>query len=76
MQVFSYTAIVEYDPDTKLYVGTVPSVVGAHSQGETLDELHANLREVVILCLEEAREHGEPLGSDTFVGLQKIDVAL
>lgn len=34
----TFTAIVERDLDTKLYVGYVPGFAGAHSQGETLDE--------------------------------------
>ena len=31
----TFTAIVERDPDTKFYVGYVPSFPGAHSQGTT-----------------------------------------
>lgn len=33
----TFTAYVEFDPETKLYVGTVPGLLGAHSQGATLD---------------------------------------
>jgi predicted RNase H-like HicB family nuclease len=47
------TAIIERDPDTNLYVGYVPGFPGAHSQGETLDELQANLREVIEMLLED-----------------------
>ncbi len=43
------TAYIERDPDTGLLVGTVP---GAHSQGATLDELSANLREVMDLLID------------------------
>jgi len=47
----TYTAIVERCPQTGLYVGYVPGFPGAHSQGETLDELNRNLREVIgMLC--------------------------
>ncbi|MBD2184078.1 type II toxin-antitoxin system HicB family antitoxin [Planktothrix sp. FACHB-1355] len=46
-----FTAIVERDPDTKLYVGYVPGFPGAHSQGETLEELQENLREVIEMLL-------------------------
>ena len=38
----TYTAVVERDPETGLYVGYVPGFPGAHSQGESLDELQAN----------------------------------
>ncbi len=53
MSVRTLTAYVEYDPETKLYVGIVPSLPGAHTQGATLQELRENLEEVVSLCLEE-----------------------
>jgi predicted RNase H-like HicB family nuclease len=46
-------AYIERDPESGLYVGTVPGIPGAHTQGETLDELHKNLKEVLELCLEE-----------------------
>ena len=40
---------IERCPDTKLYVGYVPGLPGAHSQGETIDELYENLKEVVAM---------------------------
>ena len=49
----TFTAVVEKCSDTGLYVGFVPGFPGAHSQGETLDELNDNLREVVAMLLED-----------------------
>ena len=49
----TFTAIVERDFDTKLYVGYVPGFPGAHSQDETLDELHENLQEVIEMLLKD-----------------------
>ena len=74
MTNYSFTAYVEYDPETQLYVGIIPSLPGAHSQGETLDQLQHNLREVVTLCLEESTARGEVIETDAFVGIQKIAV--
>ena len=51
------TAIVERCKDTKLYVGYVPGFAGAHSQGETLDELNKNLKEVTAMLLENGDPH-------------------
>lgn len=48
-----FAAHIEWDPETKLYVGIVPGVRGAHTQADTLDELQFNLKEVLELCLEE-----------------------
>ena len=67
----SYTAVVEHDAETGLYVGHIPGWPGAHSQGATLDELQANLQEVVAMLLED----GEPQLEAEFVGTQTIRVA-
>ena len=69
----TFTAYLEWDPETKLYVGFVPGIPGAHTQGRSLDELQQNLKEVLELCLEEYRSTGEDL--PRFIGLQQIEVA-
>ena len=69
-----FTAYVEFDPETRLYVGTVPGLPGAHSQGATLDELQKNLTEVIQLIVEERRARGETLDVEPFVGIQQIAV--
>jgi len=51
--VRTFTAYVEFDPETDLCVGIVPGIPGAHTQAATLDELQQNLKEVLELCLEE-----------------------
>jgi predicted RNase H-like HicB family nuclease len=67
----TYTALVEKCIDTGLYVGYVPGFPGAHSQGETLDELARNLKEVIEMLLEE----GEPKLEAEFVGIQNVVIA-
>jgi predicted RNase H-like HicB family nuclease len=56
MLVKTFSAYVEWDPETKLYVGIVPGIPGAHTQAATLDELRDNLKEVLELCLGEQLE--------------------
>lgn len=65
-----FTAVVERDADTGLYVGWVPGFPGAHSQGATLEELRANLQEV----LEMLVEGGPPRLTSEFVGTQTLQV--
>lgn len=67
----TFNIVIERDPDTNLYVGYVPGWPGAHSQGETLDELRRNLQEVLGMLLED----GEPKLESEFVGVQTIQVA-
>ena len=52
----NFSAVIERDRQTGLFVGYVPGFPGAHSQGTSLDELNGNLREVLEMLLED----GEP----------------
>ncbi|WP_298289095.1 type II toxin-antitoxin system HicB family antitoxin [Thiomonas sp.] len=67
----TFAAVIERCPQTGLYVGFVPGFPGAHSQGETLDELNRNLQEVIAMLLED----GEPQLEAEFVGIQNVAVA-
>jgi predicted RNase H-like HicB family nuclease len=67
----TFNVVVERDPDTGLFVGHVPGWPGAHSQGDTVEELRRNLQEVVSMLLED----GEPKLETEFVGVHTIQVA-
>ncbi|MBL8829502.1 MAG: type II toxin-antitoxin system HicB family antitoxin [Planctomycetaceae bacterium] len=66
----TFTAVIEHCADTGLYVGYVPGLPGAHSQGETVDELRHNLSEVISMLLED----GEPIHESEFVGTEQVSV--
>jgi len=70
----TFTAYLEWDPETKLYIGIVPGIPGAHTQAESLDELRENLKEVLGLCLEEYTGRIEEIPQ--FVGIQQIEVVI
>lgn len=67
----NYTAIIEKDVATGLYVAYIPDLPGAHTQGETLEELNKNLKEVVALVLEDGDDQ-QP--ESYFVGTQLVGV--
>jgi predicted RNase H-like HicB family nuclease len=64
----TFTAVIQLDPETRLYVGYVPGFPGAHSQAPSLDELNSNLHEVIEMLLED----GEPQFDAEFVGTQSV----
>jgi predicted RNase H-like HicB family nuclease len=70
----SMTAYVEWDEESRLFIGIVAGITGAHTQGATLEELEANLREVLALCVEE--QHLTLADIPKFVGLQQVEVAV
>ena len=67
----TYSAVIERDSDTGLFMGFVPGFPGAHSQGATLDELNANLREVIAMLLED----GDPILESEFIGVHNVAIA-
>ena len=62
-----FYVVIERDEDG-FYVGEVPQLRACYSQGRTIDELMANMRDVIALCLEEEPEYS-PL---EFVGVQRV----
>ena len=66
----TFTAVVERDPDTGLFVGYVPGFPGAHSQAATVEALRLNMAEVIEMLLED----GEPALEAEFVGTQVVSV--
>lgn len=61
--------MIERDEDG-VFVGEVPQLKACYAQGRTIDELLANMREVVELCLED----DDDSAVTEFVGIQRISV--
>ena len=62
-----FYVIIERDEDG-YYVGEVPQLKACYSQGETIDQLMANMKEVIELCLEIETDEKIP----EFIGIQKV----
>lgn len=65
-----FDVIIERDTDG-VYVASVPSLPGCHTQARSLDELQSRMREAILLCLEVS---GEDPDADAleYVGVQRI----
>jgi len=50
-----FYVVIERDEDG-IYIGEVPQLRACYSQGETIDELMVNMREVIEMCLEKLAE--------------------
>jgi len=64
-----FYVVIEKDEDG-YYVGEVPGLRGCYSQGKTIDELLENIKEAILLCLED--EGGEALPE--FIGVQRLSL--
>lgn len=55
----TYRTIIE--KDGKYYHGYVPALPGCHTQGLTIEETQANLREAMAGYIESLKAHNEPI---------------
>jgi predicted RNase H-like HicB family nuclease len=62
-----FYVVIEGDEDG-MYIGEVPQLKACYSQGETIDELMKNIKEVIEMCLEELEEES----ITEFIGVQKV----
>jgi predicted RNase H-like HicB family nuclease len=72
VMIFTLTVHGEFDPETNLYVGLIPGIPGAHTQGATLDELQQNLQEVLALCLEKNPDAANVM--PRLIAIQQVEV--
>jgi len=61
MNSLDFKVLLERDVDYGGYVVRCPSIQGCYSQGKTVEEALANIREAIELCLEDMESRGEPL---------------
>ncbi|WP_222620697.1 type II toxin-antitoxin system HicB family antitoxin [Sphaerospermopsis sp. LEGE 00249] len=62
-----FYVVIKRDEDG-MYIGEVPQLKACYSQGETIDELITNIKEVIEMCLEELEEES----ITEFIGVSKV----
>lgn len=67
MAAIDFKVLLERDEDYDGYVVTCPTLPGCYSQGHTIPEALANIREAIELVLEDMQEHGETIPDPTNV---------
>ena len=68
-----FTVILEQE-DEGGYHAFCPALRGCHTQGDTLDEAIANIREAIEAYLESLRTHGESLPIENIL-IKPVEVA-
>ena len=61
MATHDFKVFLEPDEDYGGYTVVCPSLPGCYSQGKTVSEALANIREAIDLCLEDMESRGEAL---------------
>ena len=63
-----FTVLIEKD-ENGTYVAEVPDLKGCYTQGDSVEEVMKNIKEVIEMCLEE-----QNVTPNEFIGIQKIEV--
>jgi predicted RNase H-like HicB family nuclease len=66
-----YTVVLEQEADGG-YVASVPALPGCVSQGDSRAEVLANIREAIVLYLEDCRDAGDPIPTE--VGKEFVEI--
>ena len=68
-----FDVIIEKDSDSGYFIAEVPALSGCYSQGETMADVLANVKEAIELHLETLRDlnHHDDL---VFVEIKKVEV--
>lgn len=74
MATYHYTIILDHQPDGGFHV-YCPALTGCHSQGDTLDEAVANIREAIEAYLESLEAHGELIPQEDLL-IKPIEIAI
>ncbi len=76
MNVYDFKVFLEPDEETGGFVITCPSLPGCYSQGDTVEEALENIKEAILLCLEDMQEQNIPIPnpSRTLVGSVIVSV--
>jgi len=77
METYRFQVIIEQDEDG-FYVADVPALPGCHTQGKTFEEALKNIREVILMCVQEMREDGQTIETHypEIVGIKTLEIAV
>jgi len=64
--------VLHPDPEDGGWVAEVPSLPGCFSQGETKEEVIANIRDAIATWIEGAQATGQPVPEDT----QRVEICV
>ena len=76
MKVYDFKVLLEPDEEAGGYVVSYPALAGCYSQGDTVDEALENIKEAILLCLEDMQAENEPIPDMSKTLISSVAVAV
>jgi antitoxin HicB len=74
--IYDFLVLLEPDEQAGGYVVSCPPLPGCYSQGDTIDEALENIKQAILLCLQDLQAEDQPIpdSSKTLVGSVAVAV--
>ena len=76
MKKYTFSVLIEKDEDGEGFIATVPELKGCHTQGDTITELVANIKEAIELCLEVAVNDNIDVFNKSYYQTQTVEMVV
>lgn len=76
MKIYDFKILLEPDDEAGGYVVTCPALPGCYTQGDTIDEAIENIKEAILLCLEDLQAQQLPFNDMSNTLISSVAVAL
>lgn len=73
-RAYRFSVVIEKDKDG--YFALTPELQGCYSQGDTYEEAIENIRDAIVLHVEDRLESGEEVPQSESVSLTSLEVAV
>lgn len=61
MKAYDFKVLLEPDQEVGGYFVSCPALPGCYTQGDTIDEALENVKEAILLCLEDMMAQHQPI---------------
>lgn len=76
MKVYDFKVILEPDEEAGGYVVSCPALPGCYTQGDTVDEALENIKEAILLCLEDMQAQNQTIPDMSRTLVSSVAVAV
>ena len=75
MKVYDFKVFLEPDEEVGGYTVSCPALPGCYTQGDTIDEALENIKEAILLCLEDMQAQNQPIPDMSKTLISSVTVA-
>ena len=76
MRAYDFKVLLEPDEEAGGYIVTCPALLGCYTQGDTIEEALENIKEAILLCLEDMIAQDQPIPDISRTLVSSVGVTL